>query len=425
MFSRKLPSRRKLLIWLQIVCLIMVVSYTFHKIGVLDRIRGDTIGGEEYDYQSAEIAAVTLTPFPPVSLRTVIKESNDNANRVVHNEDIHGPLMPNDPVIVVQVHNRIYYLNLLISSLSKVKGIEKALIIFSHDIFNDEINSLVSNIKFCKILQIFYPYSLQAYPNEFPGKDPLDCPRNIDKQKALEIKCNNANHSDSYGHYREAIYTQTKHHWFWKMNHIFDKITITRNHDSHFIFLEEDHFAVPDMLYVLNLMEQFKQSHCNDCDLITLGAYPKVVNYAADSNKVEIREWISSLHNMGMVLDRKIWNKIKNCATKFCQCDDYNWDWSLMHISRECLDKKLMALTIVAPRVFHIGQCGVHHKSRDCFKNELVEKIDAVVQKSTSFLFPSQLKISTSQKKKFKMPKLNGGWGDVRDHALCLNFTLA
>lgn len=153
MFLRRLLSRRKLLIWLQIVCLIMVVSYTFHKTGVLDRIRGDTINGEEYDYQSAEIAAVTLTPFPPISLRTVINQSN--ANCVVHNEDIHGPLMPRDPVIVVQVHNRIYYLNLLISSLEKVKGIEKALIIFSHDIFNDEINSLVSNIKFCKVM---YPH---------------------------------------------------------------------------------------------------------------------------------------------------------------------------------------------------------------------------------------------------------------------------
>ena len=35
--------------------------------------------------------------------------------------------------------------------------------------------------------------------------------------RAVKKGCINANHPDKYGHYREAKYTQTKHHGFWKV----------------------------------------------------------------------------------------------------------------------------------------------------------------------------------------------------------------
>ncbi len=35
--------------------------------------------------------------------------------------------------------------------------------------------------------------------------------------RAMQIGCNNAMWPDKYGHYREAKYAQTKHHWFWKV----------------------------------------------------------------------------------------------------------------------------------------------------------------------------------------------------------------
>ena len=46
--------------------------------------------------------------------------------------------------------------------------------------------------------------------------------------RALEISCNNANWPDTHGHYREAQFTQTKHHWWWKANWIFDKVSTTK-----------------------------------------------------------------------------------------------------------------------------------------------------------------------------------------------------
>ena len=38
--------------------------------------------------------------------------------------------------------------------------------------------------------------------------------------RAVDRNCINAQHPDSYGHYREAKYTQTKHHWFWKVRDV-------------------------------------------------------------------------------------------------------------------------------------------------------------------------------------------------------------
>jgi len=35
----------------------------------------------------------------------------------------------------------------------------------------------------CQVMQIFYPYSMQLHPTEFPGQDPRDCPRDADREK--------------------------------------------------------------------------------------------------------------------------------------------------------------------------------------------------------------------------------------------------
>jgi len=36
-----------------------------------------------------------------------------------------------------------------------------------------------------QVMQIFYPYSMQVYPNEFPGEDPKDCPRNVNPDQLV------------------------------------------------------------------------------------------------------------------------------------------------------------------------------------------------------------------------------------------------
>ncbi|KAL1402293.1 hypothetical protein pipiens_006156, partial [Culex pipiens pipiens] len=208
-----------------------------------------------------------------------------NELQSVLNEDIFGPLQNDSVIIVVQVHKRITYLRHLIVSLAQAKDISRTLLVFSHDHFDDDINDLVQSIDFCKVMQIFYPFSIQTHPSEFPGADPGDCPRDIKKEQALLRKCNNALHPDLYGHYREAKFTQTKHHWWWKANRVFDQLEVTKYHTGLVVFLEEDHYVAEDFLYILELMQQKSNELCQKCNILSLGTYLKTFNYYTYNKK--------------------------------------------------------------------------------------------------------------------------------------------
>uniref|UniRef100_A0A182JQC5 Alpha-1,6-mannosyl-glycoprotein 2-beta-N-acetylglucosaminyltransferase n=1 Tax=Anopheles christyi TaxID=43041 RepID=A0A182JQC5_9DIPT len=449
-----------------------------------------------------------------------------NDLQTVLNEDIYGPLQNDSVIIVVQVHKRITYLRHLIVSLAQARGISRTLLVFSHDYYDDDINDLVQSIDFCKVIQIFYPFSIQTHPNEFPGADPGDCPRDIKKEQALLRKCNNALHPDLYGHYREAKFTQTKHHWWWKANRVFDQLEVTKYHTGMMVFLEEDHYVAEDFLYILELMFRKSQDLCPKCNILSLGTYLKTFNYYTYNKKhyvngwyprktvkvgtvredrqasqlhdqgsfgsfsssysmlsrsqlkdaarriratvdvgtlldqnqktprrsppdlpawydrpqvalngqthnndisVEVTPWISSKHNMGMAFNRTTWYDIVRCARHFCEYDDYNWDWSLQHVSQQCLKQKLHVMVVKGPRVFHIGECGVHHKKSNCESNQVISKVQQVlkVARGSQQLFPRSISLTqTSVIKKTKLRKGNGGWGDQRDHQLCFNMTL-
>jgi alpha-1,6-mannosyl-glycoprotein beta-1,2-N-acetylglucosaminyltransferase len=124
-------------------------------------------------------------------------------------------------ILLVQVHTRVVYLKKFIEMLQRVELINQTLLIFSHDFIDPEINILVTNITFAPVIQIFYPFSQQLYPDEFPGLDPDDCPRDLAKYRALANRCKNAPYPDKYGHYREVSIVQIKHHWWWKVSDIY------------------------------------------------------------------------------------------------------------------------------------------------------------------------------------------------------------
>ena len=134
--------------------------------------------------------------------------------------------------------------------------------------------------------------------------------------------------------------------------------------------------------------------------------------------------WESAKHNMGMAFKRDLWRKIHSCKEYFCNFDDYNWDWSLQHLSKQCFKSKLEVMLVKGPRVFHIGECGVHHKKRKCEAGTVVKKVQDILSKAKSFMFPTELRVLKAAPKKSKSHKNskgNGGWGDHRDRALCLN----
>jgi len=101
----------------------------------------------------------------------------------IYNLDKFGPITEGTYVLVIQVHNRVEYLSLLVESLSRVPEIENCLVIFSHDLFIPKLNEAIQTIDFTRVMQIFYPKSIQLNPNRFPGQSPDDCPRDLSPAK--------------------------------------------------------------------------------------------------------------------------------------------------------------------------------------------------------------------------------------------------
>ncbi|XP_041369480.1 alpha-1,6-mannosyl-glycoprotein 2-beta-N-acetylglucosaminyltransferase-like [Gigantopelta aegis] len=356
---------------------------------------------------------------------TVIKSETAriNAEQQIHNIDQFGlRLDSHSVVIVIQVHDRHDYLYILLDSLRKVRNIEKTLLVISHDVYSPELNQVVESIDFCPVMQIFFPYSQQMFPDVFPGESVNDCPRDIKKDQAKLKKCNNAEHPDKYGHYREAKYCQAKHHWIWKLNHVFEGVDVLINYEGMVLLLEDDYFLTEDALTMLQMMHNLQLKDCKDCRMFVIGNYDKIQNYKMNSGKAEKAYWISSRHNMGMVFNRKLWQAIKQCSQQFCLHDDYNWDWTIQHLSMKCIPNKIRLLKMKASRVFHIGECGMHVKGKSCNPDGKLKKVLDLIAKNKQYFFPNVLTVAGESRYKLRDPKANGGWGDKRDHDMCLSF---
>ncbi len=95
----------------------------------------------------------------PISVNQMKQTINEiNEKQKVLNYEIYGPLKEKDIVIIVQVHNRVQYLLALIKSLEQTKHINEVLIVFSHDIYDNQINSIVNSIKFCKVSHTLFAF---------------------------------------------------------------------------------------------------------------------------------------------------------------------------------------------------------------------------------------------------------------------------
>lgn len=78
-----------------------------------------------------------------------------NQEQRVQNADKFPPLAHDGIVLIVQVHRREGYLQQLFNSMKKVQGIEKVLLVISHDYYYDEIMKLVQSVDFCRVSHIF------------------------------------------------------------------------------------------------------------------------------------------------------------------------------------------------------------------------------------------------------------------------------
>lgn len=74
-----------------------------------------------------------------------------NKAQTIYNQDKFPPLGEDGLVLIVQVHKREGYLKQLLDSLKVAKGIEKVLLVISHDHYYDDMNGLIRSIDFCPV----------------------------------------------------------------------------------------------------------------------------------------------------------------------------------------------------------------------------------------------------------------------------------
>lgn len=85
-------------------------------------------------------------------IRNLLKNEEFESKKLFNQTKMNYP-SPNPKllVILVQVHSRLDYLKELINSLRETRYINETLLVFSHDLINEEIENLIKSIDFCSV----------------------------------------------------------------------------------------------------------------------------------------------------------------------------------------------------------------------------------------------------------------------------------
>ncbi|XP_054260420.1 alpha-1,6-mannosyl-glycoprotein 2-beta-N-acetylglucosaminyltransferase-like isoform X2 [Macrosteles quadrilineatus] len=318
--------------------------------------------------------------------------------------------------IVCQVHRQIEYLKELISSLSDVPDADSMFLIFSHDYYSEDINQLVHSIDFAPVLQVFFPFSSQLYPNEFPGNSPDDCPWNLEVAEARSRECEGAQTPDQNGHFRQAEVSQSKHHWWWMYNMVFEKVHILKQYNGPVLFLEEGQFVAPDTVHMLRLMTELAAVQCPECNSFHLHNPHGSQLYKVETNKVEIAPW----DGVGFAFGRGLWQALRACANVFCTLDDANWSASFLYAAQECFFQRLTTLVIRVSRVLELCES----KSGACDLQMAVHEAKTQLSSVKPYMFPENVMLESTNYHQPHVRRGWGGWSDSRDIQLCLNLTV-
>lgn len=331
------------------------------------------------------------------------------------NLDLYPNLAKDAIIVVLYVHNRPQYLSVVVESLSKVVGINETLLIVSHDGYFEEMNKIISGIRFCQVKQIYAPYSPHVFPNSFPGVSVGDC-KEKDDAEGKHCKGN----SDQYGNHRSPKIVSLKHHWWWMMNTVWDGLNETRAHSGHILFIEEDHFIFPNAYRNLQILTSLKPMKCPDCYAANLA--PSDVNSRGEEWESLIAE---RMGNVGYSFNRTVWKKIHNKASEFCFFDDYNWDITMWATVYPSFGSPVYTLRGPRTSAVHFGKCGLHQgqgENKACIDNGVanihVEEPDKVANIGSDW----NVHVYENQPGYKAGFKGWGGWGDDRDRHLCLSF---
>lgn len=306
--------------------------------------------------------------------------------------------------IVFMVYKRYDYLKEAIESLQRSDYPRDSLpIIISHDGHVKEMVDYVESIKSdFLVIQLFHPYSCSEHPSTFPGDDP---------------KLNEDYPGDTYGNKREGKVTCAKHHFTWMMNEVFD-LEETKNADG-FFFTEEDYLVAPTIYETIQTGFQYIDQPVKGRRDRYFGlTFDPTEGYSFNPPAGAADGWIEKKFVTGPVSFRRdMYERIRNNAKDYCTWDDYNWDWSIVHLM--AVDIEALPFRILVPgtqQVAHIGVDGGLHEKNNKKKAWLMEK------RKDLFAFHGKVGTPwdkfqdqrTSQKKGF------GGWGHPVDQNHCL-----
>lgn len=348
-----------------------------------------------------EIPESKLSESELEQLMAKVERLNHNAE--VFDPGKHGVVREETTIIAVQVHKDVERLQYLIISLGQVHFIQRVLLVFSHSYYDDNMNELIRSIRFCKYMQIFYPYSLQLHPDKFPGVDPDDCNSTGDRGAAARGDCFD----------RDARRTEHKQHWWWKLNMIFDGLDLPSNKRV-VVFLEEDDYVFPDFLYMLRYARR-AQAYFPTAEVIAMGR-PDALGLDYDTLIVD--SW-TPLYDRGLAFNMSAWRKIKEKVSLYCLYDDCSWSYSLMHLFGAFPSGAAEMCACMAPRVVSTRALGAAGAGAG--------RAGALARARRGGLFPGAVRAAVALgaagrvRREWAPPRGNGGWADLRDQMLCLD----
>lgn len=289
---------------------------------------------------------------------------------------------------------------------------EKVPIVISHD---GRVKDMIDFVKSMKahflVIEWFHPFSCYDRPTSFPGDD---------------ASLNVGYEGDSYGNPRSPWATCAKHHFTWMLNEVYRNEKL-RSFDS-FVFLEED-YIVSGSVYSaiisgMNVREKLEEE--SGMNFFAVAMDPSRGDTVDEPIWYSNQSWYSTTFSSGpMVLSRNDFGVLAEHKIEYCTFDDYNWDWSIVHLQRI---HKIPYLVLMPSRkiVRHIGvDKGMH-----------VGNIgnDTVGEESGSFFpFPFRDDFESFSGQKFigkidePLEELEnpapgyGGFNHPRDHEHCIN----
>lgn len=341
-----------------------------------------------------------------LTMKKLIKEINENQH--INNNNAFKYFKAENSVVVIQVHSDIRYLAVLLDSIRRVIGITRSLIIFCHDYYDDRINNVIRNITFAKVMQIFYPYSIQLHPNIYPGKD----------SQTWDAWTNDENANTP----RNKSLAQKKLFWWWIMNKVFDDLEVVKSYNGFMYFLETELYVASDTIFIAKMMEHLRPVYCPDCMILALGAHrPTLNNYPQRKAKIVASTWgWANFTNAGFGMNRTLWKFIKKYSKHFCYFNDYGWDYSLRYLASKTPNKQFFALSPEGPRVFPTSGCGLYSNGTRCNLNKNYVNAAKFVWTVRKGLFPHNFDVKHEDVIERNADLGRGEFLDGRDREMCM-----